>query len=369
MIVLIRETTCLNITFRYSRLKTKIVATKGALLALGLVLLTGCSIEREFRKAGGELVQPRSMHNALYLNDNLIFISGSEMGLGAKSAEIYNIESDKSVLINAKMNYSHSSHQSYLLPNKKIIFIDENPEIYDPATNTFQGIKFLHSRFGHASAQLSNGKIIVVGGASPRTKKELATTEILGNPENGFQEGPRLRIPLPYAKIAVLENGDFYVASPSSQAIDKYSVNHNRFSLFAENPLYHRVNQLELFLIKKRLFIMGVQSGSGNLVYCYLQAAKQCEVKSYRLPKADYYKFVPLTPDLILIAADNPLEQQNIFLFSTRLNKIVNKFSRKTLKSGYTITPTSKGKVFFMGGRQAASDSLSKNIEIYQQKE
>src|SRR6478735_67029 len=174
-----------------------------ALIALLTLLLAGASspssteVGRVIRAAS--MHDRRADHTATLLPDGRVLIAGGmvENGVFLNSAELFDPATGR-FAATASMQSRRVGHSATLLPNGKVLIavglagriFEGGPgnvattEIYDPATGRFTpGPPMTTPRTGHIAALLSNGKVLVAGGADG-DEHALASAEIYDSATN-----------------------------------------------------------------------------------------------------------------------------------------------------------------------------------------
>lgn len=139
----------------------------------------------------------REHHSATLLNDGRVLIAGgglSQPGIGFVGVEFADVfDPNTETFTPLTMAYEHSLHTAEKLPDGRVLVIggfgsvagDSDTandgalavvEVFDPNTDTFStGASLGTARWIHASTTLSNGDVLVVGGATPTA---IASTEV-----------------------------------------------------------------------------------------------------------------------------------------------------------------------------------------------
>ncbi|HET7551876.1 MAG TPA: kelch repeat-containing protein [Gemmatimonadaceae bacterium] len=199
-------------------LATSRVGHTATLLSDGRVLVAGgyngdylASLEafdpstNRFRPAGS-LLEARSGHTATLLPDGRILFAGG-VGRGwtfLRSAEIFDPRTGRSQLVGS-MTLPRESHTATLLQDGRVLIVGghsgrrqsmtvySSAEIFSPQRGGFQATGSLGTaRHKHDVVQLTDGRVLVIGGADRTDRVYFATTEIY-NPGTGtFESGPAM---------------------------------------------------------------------------------------------------------------------------------------------------------------------------------
>lgn len=200
------------------------------LLPNGKVLITGGSTSDTsaelYDPATGEFVRtgsmavPRLGHTATLLSDGRVLVVGGSAGL---MAEIYDPITG-TFATTGHISTARSAHTATILPNGKVLIIGgkndfvqtivtaealASTELYDPQSGTFSPSGSLASaRTGHTATLLTNGTVLVVGGANTAP---LASTEIYDPSTGRFAPGPDMAVPRANHTAMLLANGTVLV--------------------------------------------------------------------------------------------------------------------------------------------------------------
>ena len=128
----------------------------------------------------GSLTVARESHTATLLQNGLVLIAGGANGMVVASTELYD-PGLGTFAATGSMTTTRASHTATLLPGGKVLiaggehFDNTNyqtlalasAELYDPATGTFTATGSMStSRSAHTATLLTNGKVLIAGGAS-----------------------------------------------------------------------------------------------------------------------------------------------------------------------------------------------------------
>jgi hypothetical protein len=216
------------------------------LLADGRVLITG-GYDREYLQTveifdpstngfrpGGSLIEERSEHTATLLPDGRVLLVGG-VGRGwtfLRSAELYDPTTGRSTSV-GPMSVPREGHTATLLKDGRVLVIGghsgrrpnvilyASAEIFDPRTGRFEGAGSLGTpRHKHDAIRLTDGRVLVIGGADRTDRVHYATTEIYTPGTAAFEPGPSMRHQrYKIARTSVLlPNGNVLVTSGARSA-------------------------------------------------------------------------------------------------------------------------------------------------------
>ena len=127
-----------------------------------------------------EMTHKRSRAQVISLSDGDVMIIGGRSGVDIiSSTEIYRLESE-SWEESVPMNYSRMSHSAVELMDGRFMVTGglqsvgsgeslASAEIYDPSTNEWMVVRSMnYPRLGHQSTLLSDGRMLVTGGATAK---------------------------------------------------------------------------------------------------------------------------------------------------------------------------------------------------------
>jgi hypothetical protein len=202
---------------------TRIPVTLTALLT---IFLTGASSPTS--TVLGRVVHAASMHDrradhtTTLLPDGRVLIAGGmvENGVFLKSAELFD-PAKGTFVATADMQSRRVGHSATLLPNGKVLIagglagriFEGGPgnvattEIYDPATGRFTpGPPMSTPRAGHVAVLLSNGKVLVAGGADG-DERALRSAEIYDPATNKWTATGSMLTPRASRAAVALKDG------------------------------------------------------------------------------------------------------------------------------------------------------------------
>jgi hypothetical protein len=168
----------------------------------------------------------RADHTATLLPDGRVLIAGGmvENGVFLNSAELYDPAKGTFVAA-ASMQSRRIGHSATLLPNGKVLIagglagrvfeggpgVVATTELFDPATGRFTpGPPMTTPRTGHIAALLSNGKVLVAGGAGG-DEHALASAEIYDSATNKWTATGSMLTPRASRAAVVLKDGRILV--------------------------------------------------------------------------------------------------------------------------------------------------------------
>lgn len=189
-------------------------------------------------RSGGSLVEGRSGHTATLLPDGRILFVG---GVGRdwtflQSAELYDPKTRRSEPVGS-MNVGRESHTATLLADGRVLVIGGHSgrranmtvhgsaELFDPQNRRFDPAGTLATaRHKHDAIKLTDGRVLVIGGADHTDRVHYATTEIYNPRSATFERGPSMayrRYKLAGTSI-LLPGGNVLVTSgaPAAELLD-----------------------------------------------------------------------------------------------------------------------------------------------------
>lgn len=159
--------------------------------------------QKETFSAGPKMTTARSGHTATILNNGKILFAGG-VGVGwsfLQSAEIYNTQTG-AFSSTGSMTTARESHTATLLNNGTVLIIGghkdrranmtvySSAELYNPASGKFELIgKMMVKRHKHDAVKLSDGRVLIAGGADERDSKGTYSSAELYDPvQSSFKQ-------------------------------------------------------------------------------------------------------------------------------------------------------------------------------------
>lgn len=160
---------------------------------------------KRFRPAGS-LVEARSGQTATLLPDGrVLFVGGVGRGWTyLRSAELYDPATGRSESVGA-INVPREGHTATLLGDGRVLVVGghsgrrpnvqvyASAEVFDPRTRRFEPAGSLATaRHKHDAVRLTDGRVLVIGGADRTDRIHYATTEIYDPRTATFADGPSM---------------------------------------------------------------------------------------------------------------------------------------------------------------------------------
>jgi hypothetical protein len=160
---------------------------------------------KRFRPAGS-LLEGRSGHTATLLPDGrVLFIGGVGRGWTfLRSAELYDPATGRSEMLGS-MSLARESHTATLLGDGRVLVVGGHSgrrpnmqvyaraEVFDLRTGRFQASGTLGTaRHKHDAIKLTDGRVLVLGGADRTDRVHYATTEVFNPGTATFARGPTM---------------------------------------------------------------------------------------------------------------------------------------------------------------------------------
>jgi hypothetical protein len=198
---------------------------------------------KRFRPAGS-LLEGRSGHTATLLPDGrVLFIGGVGRGWTfLRSAELYDPATGRSELLGS-MNASRESHTATLLEDDRVLVIGGHSgrrpnmqvharaEVLNLRTRRFEASGTLGTaRHKHDAIKLTDGRVLVLGGADRSDRVHYATTEVFNPVTATFERGPSMaQRRYKIAGTSILLAGGNVLVTSGAQAVELLDVRQWRF--------------------------------------------------------------------------------------------------------------------------------------------
>jgi hypothetical protein len=228
-----------------------------------------------------KMVTARSGHVATLLHSGKVLLVGGT-GVGwsfLADAELYD-PATNSFTATGSMLMARESHIATLLANGKVLItgghkgrrpsitIYSSAEIYDPATGLFSATgDMTRIRHKHEATLLTDGRVLVVGGADEQDGRHAYTSAEIYNPAtgtftiNGNMNASRYKL---QGTAVLLNNGKVLIAGGADRA-EIFDPGANRFSYVAGNMGTPRFFATATLLKNGQVLITGGYS-DGNVV-------------------------------------------------------------------------------------------------------
>jgi Big-like domain-containing protein/galactose oxidase-like protein/Kelch motif protein len=286
--------------------------------------------------AGPSMQAARSQHTATTLLDGRVLITGGVTnGSVINTAEIYDLEANSWMLLDATMVDARAGHTASLLPDGRVLLAGGHDsggnalssiELFDPANASFGLASGVMSvpRMNHAVAMLGDGSVLIIGGSDGTNA--LNSVDIF-NPNTGtISQGPILSAPRISAtatttldgKVAVIGGND---GSADLNSIETYDPATGQFTLSAATLANPRHGH-QAFLLPNNnsiLIVGGSLSGtdlsSAESFYPWVDSAQPVGAMAAARPGMTAS---PLSLDgLFLVAGGTGLSSTELYGFAT----------------------------------------------------
>lgn len=356
---------CLIADFRYNNsfvhLKKGTVAPRknhsAAVLPNGNVLITGGLSDELSTAAQAEIFDPiegrfrwaarlkvaRQSHSSITLLNGNVFVHGGFGVAASRSAEIYDALSDSFTMTREAPRVPRASHSLSLLKDGRVLIVGgwsnetglftgmdatSTVEIYDPVKQTFQRTASLRlPRASHRATVLSDGRVLVTGGYTPRGS--LTSVEIFDpiREEWTLVRG-RMQVGRSAHSAVLLRDGRVFIAggfdaNQASGSVEIFDPQTGFFDPIADSMTVPRGDHETLLLSDGKIVIFG-----GRDRISPMSGENASEEQNY--DTAEIYDPV-----------------SNLF---TQLSKKM-EFKRVA----FTVTPVGSDKFLILGGQDPAS--------------
>ena len=185
-------------------------------------------------RAAGSLIEGRSGHTATLMPDGRVLMVGG-VGRGwtfLRSAELFDPATGQSSTV-GQMSVEREGHSSTLLSDGRVLVVGghrnrrpdvevhASAEIFSAATGRFESAGSLTlARHKHDAVRLTDGRVLVLGGADRSDRVHYASTEVFDARTGTFQQGPAMsqrRYKIAGTSV-VLPDGNVLVAAGATVA-------------------------------------------------------------------------------------------------------------------------------------------------------
>ncbi|WP_194775694.1 Kelch repeat-containing protein [Pararhodonellum marinum] len=180
------------------------------------------------------LTTPRIAHSSSLMSGGKVLIAGGYDGNALSTTEIYDPES-KTFSKGPDLNTPRYGHTATLLPDGKILIAGgvgpgwtflSSVEIYDFQTNEFIPVKDMAlARESHTATLLKNGNVLITGGHRDRREnlKVYASAEIYDSKSNQFSPTGSMNIPRHKHDAVLLSDGKVLVNGGADKRDSPYA--------------------------------------------------------------------------------------------------------------------------------------------------
>lgn len=247
--------------------------------------------ETERFSPGPEMTAPRMGHTATLLNNGkILFAAGVGRGWTfLQSAEVYDIEA-KSFSSTGSLHATRESHTATLLKNGTVLIagghsgrradikIYASAEIYDPATGQFTETgKMNIRRHKHDAVLLSDGSVLITGGADERDYGGIYTSAEIYHPDSGiFKTTADMNLPrFKHNGSSVLLAGGKVLIAGGTDRAEIFDALNNKFEMVEGSMKSRRFFSSVTLLQNNHVLITGGyddNTNAGNQAWIYKQA-------------------------------------------------------------------------------------------------
>jgi hypothetical protein len=349
--------------------------------------------------AAGSLLQPRSYHTATLLNDGKVLVAGGFDAGGASSAtaESYDPGTGNFTSV-GNLPSKSAGHTATLLScscasNGKVLLVgggNASAGLYDPSTRAWTATGGnAGNRSFHTATTLSNGKVLLVGGADG-SGKALGSSVIFDPASGSFANGPSLGVARERHVAIRLGDGRVLVAGGRAKLGD-YDADDGQ-DVFASAEIYNpvtgtftaagnmvagRFGASAVLLADGRVLVAG---GSGDVTPAGASALASAEIYTpssglpgtwaapaqtpvLATPRKDFTLTTLVDGRMLAAGGRNAAGGQGSAEFYTLAAGAAGAFSAAppmlAVRSGHTATRLQDGRVLVVGGVGAAGTSIS----------
>jgi hypothetical protein len=335
---------------------------------------------------GGRLLGPTSRHFAATLPDDTVLVAGGWDGSGVYlEGEVYIPDTQTSVLTGVwSSNVGHYQATGATLNDGRVLIVGGDQigstglfetiaagDVYSPVTRSWTATQPMSSpRVGHAATTLSDGRVLIVGGAIVRADGNfdfLATAELYNPATNSFTATGSLLEPRAGHSAVRLQSGRVLIVGCSFTSVGElYDPLTGSFSV-SGSPVENRCNATATLLRNGLVLIAGGQSVTG---FNHLRTAELYDpatgtfraTGSMATARAEHT--ATLLPDgrvLIVGGSVGGEGVADVALASAEIyNPATGAFSpagnMATARAGHTASLLSDGQVVIVGGENSGFD-------------
>jgi hypothetical protein len=206
-------------------------------LAVGCLLWAVGALAQGQVTPAGRLHTPRTRHTATLLADGRVLIIGGRAADGLSTLAACELFDPKTGTWSdaAPMHTGRSNHTATLLSDGRVLVTGgtaadaqahtarfvalASVELYEPRTNTWsEGAPLHEARNGHSATRLSDGRVLVVGGAREQ-RVHLGSVELYSPAQNAWAERRGLKVPRWQHEAVRLSDDSVVVVGGRSSAL------------------------------------------------------------------------------------------------------------------------------------------------------
>lgn len=334
----------------------------------------------EFVRVGNMNVA-RAGHAATLLADGNVLITGGYSSINkssiTKTAEIYNVTTKKFTKI-SNMNYPRFSHNTILLPNRKVLILGGEQdkklpaEMYDPRTMEFKIVETsVDCSNAYSSVLLKDNKILINGFVN--SKPSFNFISLYDTKSNSCRLINKTKSSDPLGQAFLLSNGKIAFFKAISQHFSIYDLKSNSFK---DKRLFNKCDA-DGFIQLQQNKLFGICNINDNESYGEVcnPITNICNIKGKMINAK-----TPLGGVRITLLQDGNIlitgGKQGLRPFNDRVtnkSEIYDPIKGKSLKSskmskprkGHSSTLLNDGSVLIVGGVKDESIGYLNSVELY----